>query len=81
MLSWPPLTGLTLREEFRINLLMSVLAGGETSLLHRDLVDGKTRLLDTGATGVGTYLDDGSAAPAHHLAGRPAARGHHAARC
>ena len=59
VLSWPPLARLTLREEFRINLLMSVLAGGQTSLLHRDLVDGKTRLLETGATGVGTYLDDG----------------------
>jgi Zn-dependent M16 (insulinase) family peptidase len=59
VLSWPPLAGLTLREEFRITLLLSVLAQGETSLLHRDLVDGKTRLLDTGATGVATYMDDG----------------------
>jgi predicted Zn-dependent peptidase len=59
VLSWPPLPRLTLGEEFRLNLLLSMLAGGQTSLLHRDLVDGKTRLLDTGATGVGTYLDDG----------------------
>ena len=59
VMSWPPLSALSLRDEFRTSLLLSVLGGGETSLLQRDLVDGKTRLLDTGATGVGTYLDDG----------------------
>ncbi len=59
VLAWPPLQRPSLRDEFRITLLLSVLGGGETSLLHRDLVDGKTAVLDTGATAVGTYLDDG----------------------
>ena len=59
VLAWPPLVGPTLREELRIGLLLSVLGSGDASLLHRDLVDGKTRLIDTGATGVGTYIDDG----------------------
>jgi predicted Zn-dependent peptidase len=59
VLAWKPLDGLLPEERFRIELLLQVLAGGETSLLHRDLVDGKTRKLRTGATGVATYLDEG----------------------
>lgn len=39
-----------------IEILLSVLGGGETSLLYKDLVDPKHRKLDCGATNVGAYF-------------------------
>ncbi|MBI4423054.1 MAG: insulinase family protein, partial [Elusimicrobia bacterium] len=52
-MAWPPVRTFTLEEELRLGLALDLLGGGEPSYLHRDLVDRKTRLFDSGATGVG----------------------------
>jgi Zn-dependent M16 (insulinase) family peptidase len=54
---WKVEEGLSMADETRLGLLLSLAAGGETSYLYRDLVDGKTRLLNSGATGVSGWID------------------------
>lgn len=53
LLAWPPVAALTREEALHAALAMDLLAGGESSYLYGDLVDQKTRKLDSGATGVG----------------------------
>ncbi|MBI5203090.1 MAG: hypothetical protein HY925_15980 [Elusimicrobia bacterium] len=54
--AWPPIAPMTPAEEVRAGLALSILCDGETSYLYRDLIDQKTRKLDSGATGVGSYM-------------------------
>jgi Zn-dependent M16 (insulinase) family peptidase len=55
--AWRPSSGLNLEEEFRLNIALDIIGGGETSYLYKDLVDQKTRTLDVGATGVGAEFE------------------------
>ncbi|MFH2204750.1 MAG: hypothetical protein ABIJ96_16675 [Elusimicrobiota bacterium] len=55
--SWKPLPRTpTMRERLELTLFLSVLADGDTSVLYRVLVDGKTRELDSGAANIGSYF-------------------------
>lgn len=54
--AWPPVAPLGRDEIVRAGLALSVAADGSSAFLYRDLVDQKTRKLDAGATGVGSYL-------------------------
>src|SRR5262249_52969496 len=53
LFGWRPLANLSPADSTRLSLLLELIGGGETSYLHRDLVDRKTRTLESGATGVG----------------------------
>ena len=52
VLAWPPVAPLALRDELLAQLFVETLAGGETSLLHRVLIDTATRTVDVPATGM-----------------------------
>ena len=63
LLAWPPGKTFSTDEKPRIDLAIDLLGGGETSYLYRDLIDQKTRKLDSGATNIGA---DAEALPASY---------------
>lgn len=52
LMAWAPYPAITGADKMRLQYALSVLGGGETSYLYRDLVDQKTRKLEPGPTGV-----------------------------
>ncbi len=50
--AWPPTLDFSNEEEFILELLMSNLAGGETSNLFRRTIDSQTRMINIGANAV-----------------------------
>ncbi len=58
LLCWPPSRRLPLKDAVELAITMDILGGGETSLLHRGLVDRDTRKKDFGITSVNAFLDD-----------------------
>ena len=72
--AWPPVRPLSRADSTRFGLALSVLADGESSYLHRDLVDRKTRKPGADVTGVGSYSEDYPATyAAVSVSGLPAA--------
>ena len=62
----------TPREALELELFLSVLGGGDTSILYRDLVDEAARKFDSGVTNMGAYLSEPPAdVPMLDLSGLP----------
>ncbi|MBI4667690.1 MAG: hypothetical protein HY747_00660, partial [Elusimicrobia bacterium] len=61
VLAWKPLAAMSERKMVRTGVLLDIIAGGETSFLHRDLVDQKTKSFDSGLTGVYYHLGNSMA--------------------
>ncbi|MBI5881939.1 MAG: hypothetical protein HZB91_02410 [Elusimicrobia bacterium] len=57
-LAFKPIWSLSASDALALGVLLDLLAGGETSYLHKDMVDRQTRKSDFGITSVGAYLDD-----------------------
>ncbi|MBI5623336.1 MAG: hypothetical protein HY924_06120 [Elusimicrobia bacterium] len=74
-LAWRPLPSLSAEDSLALGVLLDLLAGGETSYLHKDTVDRRTRKADFGVASVGAYLDDPpSNLPVVGFSGLPADR-------
>jgi Zn-dependent M16 (insulinase) family peptidase len=56
MLAWPAVRKLDVTEHTLLSLFLSALAGDESTTLYKQLIDQKTRVLETGATEVSSYL-------------------------
>jgi Zn-dependent M16 (insulinase) family peptidase len=54
--AWPAQLTLDPRERYLMELFIANLAGDETSILYRKLVDTKTRMINTGAAGVSGWV-------------------------
>jgi Zn-dependent M16 (insulinase) family peptidase len=63
MLAWPATRDLPLGERLLANLFLDAFAGDETTPLYKQLVDGKTRKIDLGATGVSASLNSEQGQP------------------
>lgn len=55
---WPPVAPLSREQSTRLGLALNILADGESSYLHRDLVDRQTRKPGADVTDVGSYSED-----------------------
>ena len=68
-LGWKPQKAESLADLYLLELLVEALGEGEQSLLHKALIDRKTRVVESGATSVSASLstDDGSWFPALEL--------------
>jgi hypothetical protein len=58
LLVWPATRELSPRDAVMLELFLDAMAGDESTELYKLLVDSKTRSLDTGATGVWSFLAD-----------------------
>ncbi len=56
VVAWAPYDSLSPGDLFRLELLWYLLAGDETSYLHKDLVDGATRKIDGGVAAVSGWV-------------------------
>jgi len=56
--AWPATLNPDEEDELILDLFFELLASGDTSNLHRLFIDSKTRIRETGATSVFTWLDD-----------------------
>ncbi len=56
--TWPAQYEVSNNERFLLELLIENLAGDQTSLLHRRLIDSQTRLTDVGAAGIGSWVSN-----------------------
>jgi Zn-dependent M16 (insulinase) family peptidase len=56
VLAWPSHLTMDPRERYLEELFMANLAGDQSSILYRKLIDSKTRILTTGATSVGGWV-------------------------
>lgn len=63
MLAWPATRDLPLGERLLLNLFLDAFAGDETTPLYKQLVDGKTRKIDTGATSVSASVSSEQGQP------------------
>ena len=54
LMAWAPVNTFSGADKTRVQFALSLLGGGETSYLYRDLVDQKTRKVESGPTGVYT---------------------------
>jgi hypothetical protein len=71
---WRPRLHVPYRKAAELSLFLEVLAGGETSYLHRDLIDSASQKYDSGAACTGFFLDDEpSNLPGIFISGIPAA--------
>jgi hypothetical protein len=80
VIAWAPYDSLSPGDLFRLRVLWYLLAGDETSYLHKDLVDGATRKIEGGvASASGWVHGDPGHAPMVWLSGlQPAAQGEEA---
>jgi Zn-dependent M16 (insulinase) family peptidase len=58
LFAWKPIRKLDIFDSVMLSVFFDILAGGESSLLHRDFVDRNTRKTDMEISSVGGYLDD-----------------------
>lgn len=65
VMAWPPTRSLRLAELQLLGLFLQTIAGGPTSNLHKLFIDSQTRVLDLGATGVFTWVDDDLGQPVY----------------
>jgi Zn-dependent M16 (insulinase) family peptidase len=63
LLAWPATRRLGVAERTVMEVFLAAFAGGEGSSLYDALVDGKTRVLDVGATAVWQYASDDPGQP------------------
>jgi Zn-dependent M16 (insulinase) family peptidase len=63
MLAWPATRELPLGELLLANLFLDAVAGDETTPLYKQLVDGKTRKIDSGATSVSASINSEQGQP------------------
>jgi Zn-dependent M16 (insulinase) family peptidase len=63
MLVWPATRDLDLTEQTLLDLFLNAFAGDESTTLYKRLIDGKTREIDLGASGVGAYRSDNQGEP------------------
>lgn len=52
LMAWAPVSAFSGADKTRVQFALSLLGGGQTSYLYRDLVDQKTRKVEAGPTGV-----------------------------
>ncbi len=58
-LAWPPVNRLENNDWMMADLLMELVATGQTSNLHKKLIDSRERVTDIGATSIFGWVDDG----------------------
>ncbi|HEY3822331.1 MAG TPA: hypothetical protein VGL81_34435 [Polyangiaceae bacterium] len=63
LLGWPATRKLGIAERTVMEVFLAAFAGGEGSTLYEAVVDGKTRVLDVGATAVWQYSSDDPGQP------------------
>ena len=56
--TWPAQFNGANNERFLMELLIDNLAGDQTSLLYRRLIDSQARIMDVGAAGIGAWVSD-----------------------
>lgn len=76
LLAWKPLAKPPAkREKLELELFLGVLAGGDSSVLYRQLIDEKTRSFDSGAAAVGSWFQgDPANVPIISLDGMPSSK-------
>jgi Zn-dependent M16 (insulinase) family peptidase len=65
MLAWPASRALALDERILMELLLSAIAGDESTPLYKRLVDTRTRTLDVGATAVWSWVSRDQGQPVY----------------
>jgi len=74
-IAWRPFGRMSLRDSTLLSIFMDLLAGGESSYLYADFVDGKKRRAVTGVSSVGGFIDeDPSNVAGIYAGGIPAAQ-------
>ncbi|MCX5745709.1 MAG: hypothetical protein NT062_24805, partial [Proteobacteria bacterium] len=63
MLIWPATRDLDARDRLALQVFVDAFAGDESTTLYKKLIDSKTRVLDTGANGVGIFHSDDQGEP------------------
>jgi len=65
MLAWPATRKLDLTSRTLLGLFLDALAGDESTMLYKQLIDRKSRVLETGATAVETWLSSDQGEPVY----------------
>ncbi len=63
MLAWPASRDLGLGDRLALSLVLDAIGGDESTPLYKQLIDSKTRTLDTGATSLGFTIGDDQGVP------------------
>lgn len=58
IIAWDSIPGLSMDDSIAISLLLEILGGGDSSYLHKDLVDRASKTILPEAAGISAFMDD-----------------------